>query len=169
MRSITIALVCAVTFAFAYSQPPKTPVDDYSDKAVAVPEFTIAIKLSPQAEKRLNDLHETIKVLAMFDGDPLPGQGHYNAPMRDVYLGSDEKLVDANHIAKFSSTKISQRHWNQLANKDYYVTINAFSARKTFKNNLLDCDVPDKHISTFAGRMIEIHCRLIGEPDVPEK
>jgi hypothetical protein len=169
MRSIAITLVCAVTLAIAYSQRHKTPVDDYSDTTVAVPEFAIAIKLSPQAEKRLSDLHETIKVLAMFDGDPLPGQGHYNAPMRDVYLGSDEKLVDSNNIAKFNSTKISQRHWNQLADKDYYVTINAFSARKTFKNNLLDCGVPDKHISTFAGRTIEVHCRLIGEPDVPEK
>jgi hypothetical protein len=138
------------------------PADDYSDTIVAVPEFAIAIAPSPQAEKRLQDLHESIKVLAMFDGDPLPGQGHDNAPMRDVYLGSDEKLVDTNNIAKFSSTKISQRHWNQLADKDYYVTINVFSARKTYKNNLLDCDLLDKHISTFAGKTIEVHCRLIG-------
>jgi hypothetical protein len=169
MRSIAVTLVFAVMLAIAYSQHHKTPVDDYSDTTVAVPEFAIAIKLSPQAEKRLSYLHETIKVLAMFDGDPLPGQGHYNAPMRDVYLGSDEELVDANNIAIFNSTKISQRHWNQLADKNYYVTINVFSARKTFKNNLLDCGVPDEHISTFAGRTIEVHCRLIGEPDVPEK
>ena len=89
--------------------------------------------------------------------------------MRDVYLGSDEKLVDANNLARFSSTKISQRHWNQLADKDYYVTINTFSARKTFKNNLLDCRDPEKPISAFAGRTIGVHCRLIGEPDVPDK
>ena len=169
MRIIAITLVCGAILATACSQRSKTPVDDYSDTVVAVPEFAIAIKLSHEAEKRLRDLHETIKVLAMFDGDPLPAQGHYNAPMRDVYLGSDEKLVDTNNIAVFSSTKISQRHWNQLADKDYYVTINAFSARKTFKNNLLDCDVPDKRISTFAGRTIDIRCRLIGEPDVPNK
>jgi len=169
MRSIAITLMCSMVFAIAYSQRHKTPVDDYSDLTVAVPEFAIAIKLSPQAEKRLSDLHETIKVLAMFDGDPLPGQGHYNAPMRDVYLGSDEKLVDANNIAKFSSTKISQRHWNQLADKDYHVTINVFSARKTFKNNLLDCGVPDRQISTFAGKTIEVNCWLIGEPDFPVK
>jgi hypothetical protein len=155
--------------ATACAQRRKAPVDDYSDTIVAVPEFAIAIALSPQAEKRLRDLHETIKILAMFDGDPLPGQGHDNAPMRDVYLGSDEKLVDANNTARFSSTKISQRHWNQLADKDYYVTVNVFSARKTFKNNLLDCGVPENHISTFAGKTIGVHCQLIGEPDVPNK
>jgi hypothetical protein len=169
MRLIAITLMCGAMVTTACSQRNKTPVDDYSDTIVAVPEFAIAIKLSPQAEKRLRDLHETIKVLAMFDGDPLPGQGHYNAPMRDVYLGSDEKLVDPNNIAEFGSTKISQRHWNQLADKDYHVTINTFSARKTFKNNLLDCGFLDERISTFAGRTIEIHCRLIGEPDVPNK
>ena len=167
VRSIAITLMCIVIVGAAYSQRRKTQVDDYSDTTLAVPEFAIAIELSPQAEKRLNDLHETIKVLAMFDGDPLPGQGHDNAPMRDVYLGSDEKLVDANNTSKFSSTKISQRHWNQLADKDYYVTINVFSARKTFKNNLLDCGVPEKHISTFAGKTTVVRCQLIGKADVP--
>jgi len=169
VRLIAITLVCAVTLATACAQRRKTPVDDYSDTIVAVPDFAIAIKLSPQAEKRLRDLRETIKVLAMFDGDPLPGQGHDNAPMRDVYLGSDEKLVDAKNIARFSSTKISQRHWNQLADKDYYVTINVFSARKTYKNNLLDCGFLGKNISSFAGRTVEVGCRLIGEPDASTK
>ena len=151
----------------ACSQRTKSTSEDYSDKTVAVPEFAIAVKLSPLADKRLRALHESIKVLAMFDGDPLPGQGHFNAPMRDVYLGSDEILVDSNDIAKFSSTKISERHWNQLADKDYYVTINVFSARKAYKNNLLDCDLLDKHISTFAAKTIEIPCWLIEEPDAP--
>jgi len=169
VRLIAITLAFAMMVAAACPQRDKTQIDSYPDTAVAVPEFAIAIKLSPQAEKRLHDLHETIKVLAMFDGDPLPGQGRDNAPMRDVYLGSDEKLVDANNVARFASTKISQRHWNQLADKDYYATINVFSARKAFKNNLLDCDVPEKHISIFAGRTIEVRCWLIGEPEAPNK
>ncbi|MGB6746092.1 MAG: hypothetical protein WBE38_20755, partial [Terracidiphilus sp.] len=75
----------------------------------------------------------------------------------------------ANNVAKFGNVRISQRHWNQLANKDYYVTINTFSARKTYKNNLLDCGVPESHISTFAGRTVEVRCWLIGEPDTPNK
>jgi hypothetical protein len=160
-----IILLGFIAAAGAHSQHGKARNDDYSDKTVAVPEFAVAIKLSPKAEKRLHDLNETIKVLAMFDGDPLPGQGHYNAPMRDVYLGSDEKLLDAANIVKFDNTKLSQRHWNQLADKDYYVTINVFSARKTFKDNLLDCGVPEDHISTFAGKTTEVRCRLIGESD----
>jgi len=56
--------------------------------------------------------------------------------MRGVVLGTDEKLVDANNVATFSGTKISQGGWNDLASKDYYVTINVVSARKSSKNNL---------------------------------
>lgn len=169
MRIAAMTLVGVLTIADACSQRRKAPIDDYSDTTVAVPEFSISIKLSEEAEKRLQDLRETIKILAMFDGDPLPGQGHYNAPMRDVYLGSDEKLVDSNNVARFNSAKISQRHWNQLADKDYFVTINAFSARKTYKDNLLDCGVPEGHISTFAGRTVEVRCSLIGESNAPSK
>jgi hypothetical protein len=157
-------LACAVTTPVACSQHHKTPDEDYSDKTVTVPRFAIAIKLSPLAEKRLHDLHETIKVLAMFDGDPLPGQGHFNAPMRDVYLGSDEKLVDVNNTVKFDDTKISERHWKQLADKNYYVTVNVVSARKTYRDNLLDCSEPiDQHIDTLQGKIISVPCRLIGE------
>ena len=166
---VAIAFANMLAASSAHSQRSKSKDDDYSDKTVSVPDFTITIKLSPQAVRRLLDLHESIKVLAMFDGDPLPGQGHYNAPMRDVYLGSDEKLVDENYGARFDSAKISKRHWDQLENKDFYVTINVFSARKSSKNNLLDCDDREGRVSTFAGRTTEVHCRLIGEPETSTK
>jgi hypothetical protein len=168
-RFVAVAVALAVTAATASSQRRDPRCDDFSGPTVAVPGFAISIELSPQAEKRLDSLRETIKILAMFDGDPLPGQGCFNAPMRDVYLGSGEKLVDANNVADFSDLKVSQHHWNELADKDYYVTINVFSARKKYKNNLLDCGVPEGHISAFAGKTTEVRCWLIGEPDAPNK
>lgn len=63
---------------------------------VEVPSFAIAVKLSDPAEKRLRSIGETVRVIAYFDGDALPGQGKDNAPFRDVYLGSDEKEVEGN-------------------------------------------------------------------------
>ena len=69
-----------------------------------MPQFAIAVKLSPDAEKRLRSMHEAVKVIAYFDGDPLPGQGKYNPPMRDVYLGMDEKLGDDTNVATFDHT-----------------------------------------------------------------
>jgi hypothetical protein len=40
---------------------------------VQVPEFSIAVKLS---------MHESVLVIAYFDGDPLPGKGKDNSPVR---------------------------------------------------------------------------------------
>ena len=85
--------------------------------------------------------------------------------MRGVFLGNDEKLVDTNNVATFSDSKISQNNWNDLSSKDYYVTNNVVSARKSSRDNLLNCSVPIDRISTFGGKSTQVFCRLIGEPD----
>jgi hypothetical protein len=136
-----------------------------NDKTIEVPNFSIAVRLSESAQQKLQAIHESVLVIAYFDGDPLPGKGKDNSPMRGVVLGSDEKLVDANNVATFFGTKISQSNWNNLSSKDYYVTINVVSARKSSKDNLLDCAVPEDRISTFAGKSTLVSCRLIGEPE----
>jgi len=130
---------------------------------VPVPRFSIAVKLSERARQRLQSIHESVLVIAYFDGDPLPGQGRYNAPFRDVFLGNDEKLVDDQNVATFDTTKISQSNWNRLANKDYFVTINVVSARKAAKNNLLWCGAPENRLSTFEGKTTVVSCGLIEE------
>ncbi|MGA2636099.1 MAG: hypothetical protein ABSF16_17860 [Terracidiphilus sp.] len=155
-------LVLSASTLLSRSRKSKS-TEDIADKTNAVPEFSISVNLSEEAKKRLLSMHESILVIAYFDGDPLPGQGEDNAPFRDVYLGSDQKLVDSTNVATFDSTKISQSHWDRLSDKNYFVTINVVSARMASKNNLLDCGVPEDHISTFAGKATEVHCKLIGE------
>ena len=135
-----------------------------------MPEFAIAVKLSPHAKERLHSIHESIKVLALSDGDPLPGQRQYNPPNRDVFLGSAEKLVDDKNVATFNRVKVPLRDWKRLSDKNYYVTINTVSARKSDDNNLLDCDDPiSRRIESFRGKTIEVSCWLIGEPNAPTK
>ena len=135
-----------------------------SNKTIAVPEFSIAVKLSETAQQKLQGLHESVLVIAYFDGDPLPGKGKDNSPMRGVVLGSDQKLVDANNVATFADAKISQTDWNNLSDKNYYVTINVVSARKSSRDNLLDCADPIDRMSAFVGKSTQVSCRLIGEP-----
>jgi hypothetical protein len=55
-------------------------LDEAGDKTVPVPSFSITVKLSAIAQHRLQQMQESVKVIAYFDGDPLPGQGKYNAP-----------------------------------------------------------------------------------------
>jgi hypothetical protein len=57
-----------------------------ADKGIVVPEFSIAVKLSETAQKKLQAINESVLVIAYFDGDPLPGKGKDNSPMRGVVL-----------------------------------------------------------------------------------
>jgi hypothetical protein len=142
----------------------------FTGKSVAVPSFSIAIKLSGEAERRLHTIGETVKVIAYFDGDALQGQGKYNPPFRDVYLGREEKLVDGNFVARFDNGSVLESDWNRLSDKNYFVTINTVSARKVAANNLLDCADPmSQRIQSFAGKTIDVQCKLIGEPSVPAR
>jgi hypothetical protein len=160
---LSFGLIATTSCSRTHSDPQR-----FSGPTVNVPHFAIAVKLSPKATERLRSLHESVIVLALFDGDPLPGQGKYNPPNRDVFLGSDEKLVDSSGVARFDNTKVPLADWNRLSDRNYFVTINLFSARKAVSNNLLDCADPiDRRIETFRDRTIEVQCRLIGEPDAP--
>lgn len=166
MQTLALVIVSGLIVACSSSQVQgdKTTYEA-NDKTIVVPEFSIAVKLSETAQEKLQAMHESVLVIAYFDGDPLLGKGKDNSPMRGVVLGSDEKLVDTNNVATFSRTKISQSNWNDLSSKDYYVTINVVSARMSSKDNLLDCAVPIDRISTFVGKSTQVSCRLIGEHD----
>lgn len=140
------------------------------EKSVEVPEFSIAVKLSQAAEQRLRILNESVLVIAYFDGDALPGQGKYNPPNRDVFLGNDEKMADQSNVARFNNSRVPLNDWNRLSDKNYFVTINTVSARIAAKDNLLDCADPiSRRIESFKGKTIEVRCSLIGEPSAPTK
>ena len=140
------------------------------DRVVEVPHFAISVKLSPKAEKRLRSIGETVKVMAIFDGDALPGQGEYEPPNRDVFLGNVEELIDQDNVATFDGVTVPLKDWNRLSDKNYFVTINVVSARKAAKDNLLECNDPmDRRINTFRDKTIEVECQLIGEHSDPSK
>lgn len=167
MRRLQVSLaLLGLLFAASCSRS----VAKLMGKTVEVPRFAIAVELSDQAERRLHGIGETVKVIAYFDGDALPGQGKYNPPFRDVYLGSDEKLVAGNLVARFDNGTVLLSDWRRLSDKDYFVTINIVSARKAYPNNLLDCADPmSQRIQSFAGKTVQVKCRLIGEPSVPTR
>jgi hypothetical protein len=161
---------CSRTRTAQRAVPQETNSQEFPGPTVDVPEFAIAVKLSPSAEKQLRSIHESVLVIAYFDGDALPGQGKHNPPMRDVFLGQDEKLLDEKSVARFQRTRVALADWNRLSDKNYFVTINTVSARNAATDNLLDCADPiSRRIETFAGKIIEVQCRLIGELNAPTK
>jgi hypothetical protein len=129
----TLALLVVTKLIVACSAPQiKDEIIEVADeRTLAVPNFSISVKLSDAAHKKLQAAHESVLVIAYFDGDPVTGKEKDNSPMRDVVLGGEQKLTDANNVATFSDTKISQSRWNDLSSKDYYVTINVNHQRTT--------------------------------------
>jgi len=141
---------------------------DVSAPHVDIPGFTIKLILSPAAQAKLQGSGERISVLAMFDGDALPGQRNCGAPNRDVCLGSSRKLVETTNVVRFDDARIPKRDYDRLRDKNFFVTINVFTARRVFKDNLLDCDEPiDVRIDVLRDKTTEARCWLIGEPDSP--
>ena len=146
------------------------PVAKLIGKTVEVPHFAIAVRLPNEEDKRLRSIGETVKVIAYFDGDALPGQVRDNAPFRDVFLGNDEKLVDAHLVARFDNSSVLLSDWNRLSDKNYFVSINIVSARMATANNLLNCADPiSQRIQSFAAKTVEGQCRLIGDPTAPTR
>jgi hypothetical protein len=136
----------------------------FYDQTVQVPDFAVAVKLSKTAESRLSSLNESITVVAYFDGDGEPQPGIDTSPMRAVVLGSQTEEVNDRNIAEFKGKKMFAKDWQRLYDKNFYVTINVFSARKAVANNILDCTDPIDRIENVKGKTLEVRCGLIGEP-----
>jgi hypothetical protein len=132
----------------------------FYDQTVRVPDFALAVKLSKAAESRLRSLNESIKVAVYFDGDGEPEKGVNTTPMRAVVLGNQEKEVDDENVAKFTGRRILAERWSRLSDKNYFVTINVFSARRAVRENLLDCQYPIERIENIQNRTLEVQCDL---------
>ena len=166
MQILTLSFAVSLCVSLAACSRNASLQSESTGPTLDVPRFSIAVKLSSAADERLSKLGESIKVIAYFDGDPLPGQGGYNPPMRGVFLGMAEKLVNPKGEVRFDDVKVPQRDWDRLADKNYFVTINTVSARNVYRDNLLDCVQPiEVRIATMAGKTTEVHCSVIGEAE----
>lgn len=128
---------------------------------IRVPAFTIRISLSEEAAKRLQDTGETIKGLLDFDGDGIPKDDEYTAPMRPIVLGCYQFEVQKPGEVLISNAYISAEQSKRLTNPDYYVAINIFSGRRAFKDNVLNNGFAEMHISHVAKEPVQITCDLL--------
>ena len=159
-----IVLFCLAICATACDKEAKEIVYDPPEKGpqLPVPTFQIRVTLSDSAAKKLRDAHETIKVAVWFDGDGDSRPGEYTAPMRPVVLsrGYDFEL-DQPGVVSVDHATVSQEAFNRLTDKDYYYTINVYSGRHAFENNILGGGFADGHISEATKKPIEIKCDLL--------
>jgi hypothetical protein len=127
---------------------------------IPVPPFQIRIILSDDAAQKLNESGETIKGAVYFDGDGTPKEGEETAPFRAVFLGSYNFELKKPGLENVSEAKISNEAFARLSDRNYHYTINVFSGRHVFKNNILRDGVAVGRIGDATKSPIEVRCTL---------
>lgn len=136
---------------------------EFKGDSVVIPSFEIEIKLSNKAEEKLKKSKETIIVAAYFSGIPKDTTLKEYVKTGEYAIGSCEKELQNERIAKFEGIRFSRSLYDTLSAKSLVVLINVFSGRKSTKVNLLDCDILQDSISKIKGKRSVIKGKLIGE------
>ncbi len=130
----------------------------------ASPEFSVNVRLSDAAKKKLIDSKETIIVAGYFTGHPKHGteRRYLDIKSGQVDLGDVEVEIHPDETAMFNDLKLKP---DALARIDSgpSILIDVFSGRKSSKDNLLYCEVYDGSFESIHGRTIDIPCQLIEE------
>jgi hypothetical protein len=153
------AILCVAAFASACQQSSLDPPE--KGPQFPVPPIQIRITLSEAAAKKLRDAHESIKGALYFDGDGHSRHGEHTAPMRAVVLGSYDFELDEAGVISVDRATISKEAFKRLSDTDYYYTINVYSGRRAFKDNVLNGGYAGGHISEATKKPIEISCDLL--------
>jgi hypothetical protein len=157
-----VVLLCLAFLAACDKEATQTMYDPpEKEPQMSVPSFQIQITLSDRAAKKLRDAHETIKGAVYFDGDGTSRPDEYTAPMRPVVLGSYYfELPEAGTVSVTDAT-ISQAAFKRLTDQDYYYTLNVYSGRRAFKDNVLSGGYSETHISEALKQPIQVTCDLL--------
>jgi hypothetical protein len=132
----------------------KKPEQPYPLTQFELPNFSISVKLSEKAEKRLSGSKEKIIIIGYFAEEIGPDGSS---------LGRAEFELRGSGTAAFTNVKFSQPVIDSLRTPDYEVLINIFSRGRSDDPRLLRCD-PDfmqGPISKFQKRSFSVNCDLV--------
>jgi hypothetical protein len=129
------------------------------------PEFSVSVRLSDTAKKKLLDSKETIIVVGYFAGHPKQGTELRYLDIKSglVDLGDVEVEIHPGETATFNDLKLKPDALARIDSRGPSILINVVSGRKSSKDNLLDCEVYDGTLESIHRRTIEIPCQLIEE------
>jgi hypothetical protein len=133
----------------------------FINDSVEIPPFEVELSLSQKAEAKLKEGKETIIVRAFFTGQPKDTSLREFQKHGEIFITSSEKELFEARLAKFSGVRFSKKEYNSLSNKNISVTINVFSGRKFYQDNLLDIPAVFDSTSNIKGRKFLLQGKLI--------
>lgn len=122
--------------------------------------LSIAVDLSPKAQKRLAALGEGIVASAFYFGPPAKGAARRVSPSGQVEVPVDEIAVQARGVTLIPAAPPDARRW--IAGEPR-INLNLYTARRKSEDNLLDCALFEGVVPKPADQPVRIACKLIGE------
>jgi hypothetical protein len=128
------------------------------------PGFVVDVTLSDKAKAKLVSSKEALRVFGYYFGTPNPG-----ALKKHVYhegevgLGDFDVEFPIGSSARIYKVKVKRDAFGQTDGRAPMVLINVVSARKSSKNNLLECGIFEDSLDKIRDGHIPITCKLIGE------
>jgi len=142
--------------------------DEDSKKVVeqeemTVPAFKIDLALSEKAVEKLQKSKETIMIDVSFSGELKASSKMEVSEDGQFYIANASREIKPGQVANFDDIVIPIKILNELKNKDFEVSVNVYSGRKVFKNNILSTLGAFGKISEFKNKKITIEGKLIEE------
>jgi len=125
--------------------------------AFASPEFSVSVRLSDAANRKLIDSKETIMVEGFLSGHPKNA-----TELRPVFLGRVEAEIHPSETATFNDLRLTPDALARIDSHGPRILI-IVSSGKLSTDNLLACEVYDGNFELINGRTIDIPCQLIEE------
>ena len=121
--------------------------------SVEMPAFEVQIELTQRANKKIDELKETIIVSAFFSGIPIDKTIPEYAESRE-FMVKDYRIILKNdkRIASFKAVKIHKDVFDALEDKNIEVLINIYSGRTSTNVNLLECEILQGMINDIKGK-----------------
>jgi hypothetical protein len=133
----------------------------FDKDSVTVLPFEIEVNLNPKAKDKIIDSKETIIINVSLTGTPKDTSLY--SEDGQFYVASAEKEITYGEVAKFDNIKFSKKMFDQLTDKDVYLTAFVYSGRKSSPNNLLDCNIIADSVSDVVNKKFTITGKLIGD------
>ncbi len=121
--------------------------------------FEIDVVLNPRAKNKIINSKETIIVSVSLTGTPKDST--LLAEDGQFYVATLEKEISYGQPAKFDNIKFSRKTFDQLTDKDVYVTAFVYSGRKSSPDNLLNCSIVAGELSKVVNKKQTITGNLI--------
>jgi hypothetical protein len=167
-RSLALALGFGIQIVAVFGPQQTFAAQSNAHPAPATPlewpGFVVDVTLSDKAKAKLISSKEALRVFGYYSGTP-----NQDALKKHLYeegevgLGNFDVEFPIGGSARIDKVTVKRDALAQTDGNTPIVLINVVSARKSSKNNLLDCGIFEDRLDKIQAGHIPIACKLIGE------